>query len=696
MTKFDGFYRRDVLSSFSKYLLVLIFLISMGIMDVNEVNAAKAIEGPCPECVVDPPIIIVPDPDPIPEPNPDPNPIPDPIPDPNPIPDPIPDPNPIPDPIPDPNPNPIPIPTVCDDGLFCTEDIVVNEVCIHNEIPDEMIDECILSICDEALNGFRIGPAEDGTECGVPEAPGTCIEGRCELDETGSCEPGQIECSIEGEPGICIDNICQVGPVDCDDGLFCTEDIPQEDRTCLNVPIPDETYNECTTRVCDDDINGFRFVTSDAACDDGNVCNGQEICHEQAGCRPGDPINPDDGIPCTDDSCDPIVGVINAPDDSACDDGLFCTGVESCDTSAGCVVSISVPDDGIACTDRRCDEEADQYVFDPNDDNCDNGEFCDGVEICDPQNAEFGAGGCIPTDIPDTGSPCDDGEGVCNEEMMCVERTGTIKIIKVAIPPDGEDFRFFCVDENNEECEETDADNDGDSSFYLDDEGQDTDGVPNMMTFADIPTGIYIFGEVLPVGWGLQSVFCENSDGETVVDNEEPVIELGPFDEITCTFTNELLCGNGVLDGGEECDPGISTDNCDFNCMILDSDGDGVRDDADDCPDTPLGTEVDEFGCPIEVMTCDCDDPNAITQGFTTRRGTYFFGTFGDDIICGTSERDIIFGFSGNDCIDAGDGNDAIFAGFGNDIADGGDGRDFVHGGFGIDTCFGERLRRCE
>jgi hypothetical protein len=34
--------------------------------------------------------------------------------------------------------------------------------------------------------------------------------------------------------------------------------------------------------------------------------------------------------------------------------------------------------------------------------------------------------------------------------------------------------------------------------------------------------------------------------------------------------------------------------------LILDDDEDGVPNDQDLCPDTPLGTEVDEFGCPID------------------------------------------------------------------------------------------------
>jgi outer membrane protein OmpA-like peptidoglycan-associated protein len=33
--------------------------------------------------------------------------------------------------------------------------------------------------------------------------------------------------------------------------------------------------------------------------------------------------------------------------------------------------------------------------------------------------------------------------------------------------------------------------------------------------------------------------------------------------------------------------------------VVLDSDGDGVPDDLDNCPDTPLGVRVDENGCPL-------------------------------------------------------------------------------------------------
>jgi OOP family OmpA-OmpF porin len=37
-----------------------------------------------------------------------------------------------------------------------------------------------------------------------------------------------------------------------------------------------------------------------------------------------------------------------------------------------------------------------------------------------------------------------------------------------------------------------------------------------------------------------------------------------------------------------------------FYSTAMDSDGDGVYDENDECPDTPAGVEVDEYGCPVD------------------------------------------------------------------------------------------------
>lgn len=47
---------------------------------------------------------------------------------------------------------------------------------------------------------------------------------------------------------------------------------------------------------------------------------------------------------------------------------------------------------------------------------------------------------------------------------------------------------------------------------------------------------------------------------------------------------------------------------------VMDTDGDGVTDDIDECPATPAGTEVDETGCPVDESN-EPIDPNADDDG---------------------------------------------------------------------------------
>lgn len=97
---------------------------------------------------------------------------------------------------------------------------------------------------------------------------------------------------------------------DCDDANACTNDV-------------------CTDGMCsNDDIS--------AACDDGEFCNGVEGCSAGSGCTAGTPVNVDDGVDCTDDSCDEVLNVVvNTANDLNCDDFHACTA-DSCDEILGC------------------------------------------------------------------------------------------------------------------------------------------------------------------------------------------------------------------------------------------------------------------------------------------------------------------------------------------------------------------------
>ncbi len=137
------------------------------------------------------------------------------------------------------------------------------------------------------------------------------------------------------------------------------------------------------------------------SCDDLDFCNGVETCDPVLGCQPGTPPVVDDGVACTVDSCDEVGDVIvNTPDDGLCDDAAFCNGSETCDALTGCQPGTPpVLDDGVACTDDSCDEGGDVIVHTPNHAACDDLLFCTGTETCDA------VAGCQPGTPP----PVDDG-----------------------------------------------------------------------------------------------------------------------------------------------------------------------------------------------------------------------------------------------------------------------------------------------
>lgn len=62
------------------------------------------------------------------------------------------------------------------------------------------------------------------------------------------------------------------------------------------------------------------------------------------------------------------------------------------------------------------------------------------------------------------------------------------------------------------------------------------------------------------------------------------------------------------------------------------------------------------------------------------------FGSWGADVLSGTSGRDRIFGLWGDDEISSGAGNDTVFAGWGDDLIIGGAGNNRYYGGHGLDT----------
>ena len=82
-----------------------------------------------------------------------------------------------------------------------------------------------------------------------------------------------------------------------------------------------------------------------------------------------------------------------------CDDGQFCNGVEACDADLGCQAGVAPSvDDGVACTVDACIESTDTIEHAPSDALCDDGNACT-ADLCDV------FGGCSNALVPD-GDPC--------------------------------------------------------------------------------------------------------------------------------------------------------------------------------------------------------------------------------------------------------------------------------------------------
>ena len=175
----------------------------------------------------------------------------------------------------------------------------------------------------------------------------------------------------------------------------------------------------CTLDQCDAALDACVHVADDDLCDDGSFCNGLEWCDERDDCQDDAPADCDDGIACTDDTCDDDLGRCDhTPVDARCDNGLFCDGVERCDATAGCVSGAPpVCADSVNCTVDMCDGTLDRCVHTPDDRPCDNGLFCDGAERCDA------ASGCLAGTSVDCDDVVDCTIDVCDEAARrCLHR----------------------------------------------------------------------------------------------------------------------------------------------------------------------------------------------------------------------------------------------------------------------------------
>ena len=390
---------------------------------------------------------------------------------------------------------------------------------------------------------------EEPTCTDAPEDP-ECLD-ECPTD-VGKLVPGVCGCPVvdydsDGDETMdCLD-VC---PFDPDDDV-------DNDEVCGPESCPVETdcpgESACAGGVNTECTDNCSIENTDQADSDGDalgdVC---DFCPDDATNGEGGPDADGDGVA---DSCDVCP---YDPDNDSDGDGIC--GTEEC----------LVPEDcpgNPTCEEGQTDDCVDNCSDDPNEDQ----EDADGDGIGDSCDE------CPYDPLNDA-----DEDGVCGEEQ-CLDETDCPGYTA-------------CTDGNTEECtdncdiENTDqADGDGDGI------GDVCDVCP------DDPDNDVESGDVDGDGLGDSCDICpydplNDVDGDGVCGEEQCIDELGCPGNPTCT-EDEL----------EDC-----VDNCTdtSNSDQVDSDGDGLGDICDPCPDSLDNDEDDDGFCgdPCEVDPDSCSE----------------------------------------------------------------------------------------
>ena len=321
--------------------------------------------------------------------------------------------------------------------------------------------------------------------------------------------------------------------------------------------------NTCNSppEICDGiDNNLDGEIDENNPCNDNLYCNGLEVC-QNGNCVAGAVPNCSDGVDCTADYCDEYSDTCgkSIPYDSRCNDNLYCNGKETCDKSLGCKTGIQPCNDNVKCTANLCNENTDSCSYVENNSYCEDNLYCNGKETCNkfidclPGTSPVGNIPCVAytcDEINDivwknpNDNYCQDGL-FCNGAEWCSVSYGCMS----GSPTNCNDRNtctFDVCDENINSCVFTPKDSDNDGYFC--------------------------------------AIDCDDSNANSYPGAPEI---LDGKDNDCDSLIDEYLCGNNVLEIGEQCEDGnlINGDGCSSLCesesLANDFDNISIQDNGD-------------------------------------------------------------------------------------------------------------------
>jgi YD repeat-containing protein len=226
---------------------------------------------------------------------------------------------------------------------------------------------------------------DDGDACTVSDV---CSSGSCVGGGAASCDDGNI-CTTDTcvSPTGCVHDGTGIMTAGCMTANLCTSYRCDGDAagTCDAVALVDctGTSDQCNLGVCSTTTGtcGKQAANEGGSCSDNNACTVGETCTSGT-CGGGGPLNCNDNNPCTDDSCDAVLGCKNQDNTASCDDGNACTVNDQCATGLcqGSPKDCSAEND--ACNVGVC--SAGNCGKSPKADNtaCDDGLACTATDVC--------------------------------------------------------------------------------------------------------------------------------------------------------------------------------------------------------------------------------------------------------------------------------------------------------------------------